>query len=312
MNIAFYADHPYWGQLSNNGGTRTVLKSAATLRELGHEVSIVAHKDKFTWFKHHKPVHSIPANADHIIAVSISDLKQLLRTYRGHARLGYWARPYETWQMPMEKVLKWIRALQKRNGVLMCNSSWQVEELAKNGIKARVMFAGLDEDWHAGDNRVINRIGCLCSKRASKRWDSFIRLHKMLGPTFEFVAFGSIACNDAFLSQYLQNPSHEDLERLYQSCAFFFCPNVREGFYNCGYEAALCGCLLLVSSYAENGMSDYATPTTAHIFGSLEDAVAEIANADFEKIPQMNRALAAIGNRRTNMKRMVETLNESN
>ena len=82
MKIAFYGNHTYWGQLNNNGGTRSILLSINALKKLGHEAVFVAHKDRFTWFEHDKPVHKIPRDADAVVAISISEVDAVLKRPR--------------------------------------------------------------------------------------------------------------------------------------------------------------------------------------------------------------------------------------
>jgi hypothetical protein len=312
MKIVFYADHPYWGQLANNGGTRTILRSADALIRLGHRVDIVAHKDRFTWFKHIEPVHKIPADADVVIAVSVSDMYMLLATYKGSAKLAYWARPYETWQSPRHKIATKMKKVLRRGGVVMCNSTWQVEEMQKkHDVKLELAYAGLDlHDWGVVDAERprAKRIGCLYSAVECKQWNAFVALRKMLGDEFEYVAFGMRDCRDSFVKEYHKNPSHEELLALYHSCETFYCPNTREGFYNCGYEAALCGCILITSDYPCNGMGDYATSETAHVVSSVEQAAEAARSPDVFKIPKMLRRLTEIGDRKTNMERLVKLL----
>lgn len=141
MKIVFYADHPYYGQLSNNGGTRTILKSAEVLRKLGHKVDVVAHKDKFTWFKHPKPIHRIPKDTDVIIAVSISDIEMMCRFAPKRAKKFYWMREFALWRMKKENI---INTLRKSKVKILCNSIGLQRKIGKYGIKSSLCYAGLD------------------------------------------------------------------------------------------------------------------------------------------------------------------------
>ena len=106
MIVTFYADHSYYSQLSNNGGSATILHSINTLRKLGHKANVVAHKDNFTWFKHPKPIRKIPKDTDVCIAVTISDIGPMLK--RTKAKPFYWCRLIENHQMPKRKLLKTV------------------------------------------------------------------------------------------------------------------------------------------------------------------------------------------------------------
>lgn len=143
MKICFCSLDNYWGGLSNNGGTRTILLSAETLSELGHEVEIVAPVDKFTWFKHKKPLKKIPKRFDAYIAIAITDVPHLMKI---KGKLFYWARPFEGWQT--DDSLHILDKFVDVGGTILCNSRWQVGKLLLEGIEAHLVYAGLDiEKW---------------------------------------------------------------------------------------------------------------------------------------------------------------------
>lgn len=317
MNIAFYADHHYWGQLANCGGTRTILLSAKTLNEMGHPTGVVAHKDRFTWFKHPAPAHKVPKGTDAIVAAGICDVGEVLA---GHMtgrynvkRIAYWARPYETWQMDEDTIRVLLHRFVKHDGIVLVNSDWQRRELATFAIPSTVVYAGLDFDqWTdvRGPWEKPLYIGCQYSSKSRKRWSEFEKLHAALGDDdYRYVAFGSEKCKVKWLEKYLHNPSHDDLNHLYGAMHIFLCPNKLEGFYNCGAEAALCGCLLVVSARQRNGLGDYANVNTAHIYDTVEGACHAIENPDPTKIDKMQHHLRDhIGTREVNMQRLVEAL----
>lgn len=163
------------------------------------------------------------------------------------------------------------------------------------------------------------KIGCQYSSKPRKGWKSFKKLRSLLGDEYEYVAFGSEKYSKPWLT-YIQNPSFEELKKLYRSCDIFFAPNKLEGFYNCAAEAALCGCLIVCSSHYSNGMGDYAYPETAVVFDSVGEAAEKIKEIDFSdplggwciKIMKMKSRLLEIGNRSKNMKHLVEVLCSQN
>jgi len=315
MKIAFYADHPYYGQLANNGGTRTILLSVKALRELGHDACVVAHKDRFTWFSHDKPVREMPKDADVIVAVSISDLDQLIHADHGDARLAYWARPVETWQMPWEHAEMALRKLMKRHGRIMANSGWQVADLVSKEVPCTLIHAGMDPCWEER-KRAPDRprryagpfvVGWQHSMKLRK--GSVDKLHNQVGKEAVWMAFGSESWKDKWADHYSSNLTSEELVAWYNHCDIFVCPNTHEGFYNCGAEAALCGCALLVDArQAKGGTSDYATTDSAMMYRDTAEAVKWLRKPDFGKIPVAQAKLRAIGDRKTNMARMVEVL----
>jgi len=316
MKIAFYADHPYYGQLANNGGTRTILLSVKALRELGHDACVVAHKDRFTWFNHDKPVREIPKDADVIVAVSISDLDQLIHADHGDARLAYWARPVESWQMKWEQCEKTLRKLMKRHGRIMANSGWQAKDLNDRGIPCELVFAGMDPWWIAKERYTIGGMGYHLGWQDSSKTRKTGAIEEILAaalranPHLELMAFGSPErCTVAEVRQYFSNPDRDHLVWWYNHCDIFLCPNVHEGFYNCGAEATLCGCALLVdANQPQNGMSDYATADSAMFYRDAKQAAQWLVYPDYSKVDAAKAKVRAIGDRATNMARMVEVL----
>lgn len=306
MNICFYADDKRWSQLSPTGGTRTVIRSAQTLRELGHNVSIVAHKDGYSWDKHPKPIHSVPKNTDILIAVSISDVKHVMK-YKS-MRLAYWARPFETWQKPEHKCLRMLEKFtRKSKGKILCNSKWQVDFLSSKHIKSTLCLSGQDIDYkdclpnpQEGKNIVV---GTQYSTKPRKGWRQFKKIVNILGSSVECVGFGSEKCKNKVFGKYLRNPSREKLNELYRSIDVFICCSKLEGFYNPHVEAAMQGCVIICNDNPRNGCMDTANEETAHIYHTPLEAAECILNPDFSKVEKMQEYIIEnIGNRTNSMK----------
>ena len=141
MNICFYADHNYWSQMNNNnGGTATILRSQKTLRKLGYKCDVVARKDGFSWFKHPKPIRHIPKNTDVCIAVTVSDIKPMLKHAPKRAKKVYWARLIENRQIRKEKLLKWASKVQ-----VIVNSENLHNWFDAHGIQTKIAYQGIDK-----------------------------------------------------------------------------------------------------------------------------------------------------------------------
>jgi hypothetical protein len=318
MKIAFYADHPYWSQLANNGGTRTILLSAQTLNTIGHTAIVIAHKDRFTWFKHPKPIHKIPTRMDVVIAVTISDAAELLGGYvSGRIRCGriaYWARPYEPWQMGEEDIFRLLKKFIKVGGVVMVNSLWQQKELAHKGISAELIYQGYDLPSGGiksdGPWEGPYYIGCQYSSKQRKGWGRVLQLHEALDKDeYKFGAFGNDRCKDKRITIRVRQPSAERLAEFYRGCHFFFCSSKLEGLYNPGIEAALCGCLLVVLDDRKNGCMDYCNHETAIIGKTIAEIAEAMGSPQWGKVAKCQEFIEqTIGTRERNMKRMAEVL----
>ena len=307
MKIIFYNDHSYFGQLNNNGGSKTIIKSAEALRRLGHKCEIVCHKDKFTWFKHRKSIRKIPDNADVCIAVGVADVKPMLQSMPSCARPFWWMRGLEKWQMPKEALLKWASNIRT-----IVNATHLKVWLKKHGIESDLCYSGLDLDhWKDFDKRKRNGktvIGCLYNiHHRTKKWKDFRYIATKLGrKMYEYHAFGTEECNESFLTKYWKRPSQEKLVEIYNGCHIWFSPSTLEGFHQCPAEAVLCGCLAIVSGAPHSGTSDYITGSTGHIYKTLSEAVDAIRNPQYDLVAAGKRRLMEIGDREKNMKRLVE------
>ena len=322
MNICFYNNHPYWGGLANNGGSRTILKSCEALRKLGHHTCVVAPVDYFTWFKHDAPVKKIPKDTDLAIAVSISDIELMLDRLPDHVMAAYWARPFETWQMSEKKCLKAMRLLDDFGGKVICNSQWQTDFLRKNDIEATTVYAGMDFDqWQPPHRRdsTSTTVGFLVHSHPRKRFKDTRKLIKLVSRTsanVQWVGFGDLStinrkelgglrCDQSNF-RFFESPSHDTLLKIYQQCHYFFAPTEFEGFHNPPAEAALCGCGIICMDHPRNGCMDYCNIRST----SVERVASLLSNPHHHGInitPMLNLH-NKVGSRERNMQKLVEVL----
>lgn len=308
MKIAFTCQHKYFGGLANNGGSRTILLSAKTLRDMGHKVHVVTHTDRHSWIKHPKPKRLIPEDVDVCIAVSVSDIIPMLRTAPKHAKKAFWMRGYEKWQMLSKQIIDTLRKFYMDGHIIMVNSGWLQKKLAHYTIGSNLVWAGLDfHEWKDRKMRMPGKtVGALYSSRPSKGWKYVEKLaYSRGGENIRFVSFGSEK-REGFGTHYA-NPSHDRLVNIYSSCQIWFSTSTLEGFHNPPSEAALCGCLPVVPADPRGGCADYCTPETAMVYGSFDEAVRMIKAPDYSKVPKLQKYLREkIGDREKNMKRLVE------
>ncbi|MCP4651206.1 MAG: glycosyltransferase [PVC group bacterium] len=322
MKITFFGNNKKWGGLANNGGSRTILLSAETLRELGHGVNVVACSDKFTWFPHPPIKHKVSSNTDVVIAISISDVKDIMDKYPGK-KLAYWARPWESWHSSEKKCLKLLKRFRLFGGTIMVNSGWQKDYLETKNITSHLVYSGQDIEWkmESGYNQPYDRmvIGCQYSSKPRKGWKEFKKIAKLLGDKYEYVAFGSEKCKNKFISRYLRNPAREKLNEFYRSMDVFFIGNQLEGFLNVGSEAVINGALLICNSNPRSGAHDYCNEETAHMYNYTGDGkrtgllgfqiMRIMDNLDFTKVAKCQKLIREkIGTRKKNMERMIEVL----
>jgi len=306
VNIYFHASGPKSG-LDNNGGSRTILKSAEVLRELGHHVDVVASYDAFTWFSHPKPIKQVPEGDGVVVAVSARDVKNAVKYARGKP-VYWWIRGKELWQMPEEKLIqraKWVNCI--------VNAEHLRDWLKSHGVKSKLCYAGIDDLWEpegddlwdmAGFKASENIqdpivVGCLKNMHhPTKRWDMCLDLLGRLDEKrFKVIHTGA------------PDKTEEQMREIYQKCDIWFAPSELEGFHNVPLEAGLCGCLVVCRRSPRGGCRDYATEETAHLFDTIEEAVEAILRPDFRKIPRFFQyAWPKIGSRHSNMEKFVGIL----
>ena len=297
--------------LGNNGGSRTILLSAKELESLGHRCDVVTNTDNFTWFEHKHVINYIPNDADVVINVAAVDY-EVTRRCNVPKKYAWW-RGHENWSNTEGFLCRCYLDREVKNIV---NSKGMQKLLEDYGTESAVVYQGIDIDKWSNENLRSEqniRIGCLYSSRDIKRWKDFVKLSKTLGcHGYDYVAMGSGRCTDGFLTEYLQNPLHRDLNSLYSSCHIWMSPVISEGLHNPPMEASLCGVLVLCSDCATNGMVlDYAFDDTAMIYkyGHIEQAVELIRNPDWSLVGNMQEYIRKnIGTRVYNMKNMVAVL----
>lgn len=296
--------------LGNNGGSRTIIKCAEVLEQLGHRCDIIATVDNFTWFDHKPVMPYIAKDLDAIIATACTTVDVVVKVdLPGKA---WYIRAHEDWAMNEIDLIR-----RYNSGLLnIVNARGLQEKLKSYGADSVVVYQGLDFDWW--ENRELRpknkiRIGALHTKQSRKRWKDFVKLAEILGTQdYEYVGIGSATPEENFLTDFKLNANVDELNNVYSSCHIWFAPTESEGLHNVPMEAALCGCLVVCSDHPLNGMVlDYAFENTAMIydFGDIKQAAELIRDPDWSLVENMQDVIRTeIGTRKQNMKKMVEYL----
>lgn len=322
MRIAFYANHPYYGGLNNNGGSRTILLAAQYLKKMGHVVDVVASVDRFTWFKHSPVKKRIHPDTKRVIAVSVSDVEGAVKHKPKKAKVFWWCRLLESYQMPKKKIVK-------RAGMVevLANSEWLKTWFKNHGVNARVVYQGVDVNaWYDEGLRSGGKpiIGFLLSKKPRKKFYHIKEIVKGLGDQYDYVGYGAKGDLNAEIKTFIErklvyfksNPSHDELLRLYNLANIWLATSDSEGLHNPPLEAALCGCLLVCNGASAGGTADYCIDGETGIVyekNNPRDAVDRIRTINL----RLARALVKtsqvliqdkIGSRETAMQRMMEVI----
>lgn len=303
MNILFNASQC---GLGNNGGTKTIIRCAETLQDMGHNVAIWAEVNKYTW---HEPkvktlkcgvLHDFEANPNNCTMVNVS-VWETVSSPTFYYNTTYWyMRGWEKWVHGEDWLIQQIKKFVSAGGRIIVNATHLKDMLSAIGVDSVVCFAGLDlniwEDFES-DNDDPPTVGAMSySRHKTKNSDMIHR-------------FGSYYSGVTAVADIKDGLTYSDLMRFYSQCDIWFAPTELEGWHNCPTEANLCGCLVVCNRMPSNGMGDYATEETAMRYDNWEELIECIENPDFSKVPKMQDVLKnKIGNREKNMKKFVEIL----
>ncbi len=291
--------------LGNNGGSRTVIRCAETLAELGAEVVIYGNQGcSYNWHKLKvKYVNATrPPKSDVAISCGYRSLKSVRRS-DADRKFNY-IRGFELWQASENRLIESFKRVE-----CLVNSQWLHNRLAKSGIKSRILYPGLDFDEYNIASARQDIIGGLFHKRhATKRHDDVVRVAKR------------IKYNLLMLNRDIRNPSRKDLVAFYNKIKVWVSPTELEGLHNCPMEASLCGCGLVVTDCESGGTSDYAIhEQTALVYPKRHIKTASRQVRRLIKDDKLRKQLndnmiellrSKIGDRKTNMSKFLKWCEE--
>jgi hypothetical protein len=292
--------------LGNNGGSRTVVKSAEAMASLGVDVIIYSnHKSYYTW---HEPqgvkfIHGgICPSCDVILATGYRSFIHAANS-KANKKYGY-IRGHEIWNISESKLFEAYKLVN-----CIVNSEWLQKHLSKHGIHSDLVYPGLDFDkFQILQQDRPKIIGALySSKHKTKRHKDAQEVANKLGVKL------------VMLNKHIQNPSEEKLNEWYNNIAVWFAPTELEGLHNPPMEASLAGCGLVCTSHIRNGMTDYAKhKETALVYQKQNIADAAKCTSELLNDEALRNGLNGkmiellknkIGNREQNMKKMLDIFN---
>jgi len=294
-----------WGGLGNNGGSNTILRSAGALRQLGHKVDVVTKSDRFTYFKHPKPLPKIPENTDICIAVSIADIAPMVKECHKNTKMGVWIRGWSTWAMSSSKMLFYLKMFSRAGHLILTNSRWIEKYLEKKEIPALQFIAGIDYfKWTVPAMKPERiTIGTLYHKvHKTKGYKFWLKVKKMLGDEYDYVEIGRKPMND------------EKLGLFYRKSHIWFSATTLEGWHNVPAEAGLCGAAIVCNDHPRNGMIGeyaYKDPWTAEMYeeGNVRSAYNAVRHAIRNRTEIVSNFIRFmeenIGSRKEEMERLV-------
>ena len=292
--------------LGNNGGSRTLIKCAETLQNLGEEVIISTATNKYTWSEINVDINNALLTCDVLMSTGYASAK-FATNWKADKKF-YYIRGYETWNASDVELFESYKSSE-----CIVNSEWLRFYLKSNGIHSTLIYPGLDfEDFFPQKIERENIIGGLYNKRhKTKRHQEVEAICEKLGNKYQL----------RMLNRDLKDANSNQLREFYNSIKVWISPSELEGLHNCPMEASLCGCVIVGTNHPRGGISDYANQDTAKIYqarntSQAAEQVDELMNdSDLRKQlnDNMNNLLhTKIGDRKNNMTRMLKLFKGEN
>lgn len=316
--------------LGNNGGSQTLVKSANILQLLGHEVIIIDSMDiKYTWDKLEVPhliienLKNVP-NADVVIATGYKTVSPTLDLPNRCGIKCHWIRGWETWQIPENKI---VEKILKVPTIKFVNGKRLYNKLKYFNIDSTIIRPGVDSDLYYKINSKTKKqfvIGGLYNiKHKSKNTQMILDLAKKLqfssvSQTLLFMYGTHPKPNNKLIDHYVQNPSHKEKNKLYNSCDLWVAPTINDSLHIPPMEAMLTGCPVVGFKGDNGGMSDYLINNfngfAVDSFSEMEDLIFSLCyNDGRRKLMEMSKncrdyILKNIGDRKNNMENFIKIL----
>lgn len=291
--------------LGNNGGTKTIIRSAETLNSLGYQADILAEVNKYKLTKHNLNItNNNSEKYDYIVSVSAWDLNHTLHCK--DVKKVWWCRGWENWICGDSWFAYKAKDFVENGGHIIVNSSWLIDKFKTTiNYEPVLCYSGLDLDiWETYSLRSeVVTVGALYHHKHKTKGNNFIDEIINRTSNYKNIKFEILYSNDDF--------GYKELIKLYNKCDIWLSTSILEGFHNVPAEANLCGCLVLFNNVIGNGVADYANEKTGMQYTGIDQAISHIKNPDYNLIENMQEVLKnKIGDREKNMKKFVSILSE--
>lgn len=319
--------------LANNGGSSTIVKSANTLVDLGHEVTIIANAhNQHDWTPlkaHYKIFHDINKvpGADAVIATGFVTVPHVTRLPFECGKKFHWIRAWETWQIGDDQDIKKI--VLDAPTVKLVNSVQLQRKLQSMGSDSIIVRPGYDYDLlyptnqrDTNGNIIIGGLYRSGYHGKRKRTDWIFRTVSALrkkGYKISLWMFGSEIVetgNGIGIDKYILKPPPETKNFFFNKIDIWLAPTQSEGLHMPAAEAMLTGCPVVGTESPLSGMEDYLQHNKTGLVArnNIESFIQETqVLIDWKKHRlKLGKAgrdrILEMGDRKSNMQRLVEIL----
>jgi glycosyltransferase involved in cell wall biosynthesis len=319
--------------LGNNGGSSTLVKSGNALVELGHEVFFIdSMRNQHTWTplkaKHMniKNDSQIP-EADVIIATGYKSVGPTVKAPDRCGIKAHWIRAWEHWQMDERAIV--AKVLEKPT-LKIVNSICLQMKLLQYNQESYIIRPGYDFKelfpTHVRNEKKGIIIGGLYragvhGNRKRTHWLTEAARHmKTRYKDVKFWLFGSEQNpGDRIIDNYVRSPSIKEKNKFYNNVDIWMAPTMSEGLHLPPAEAMLTECPVIATKAELSGTQDYIYDGITGI--RSEDNLRSFLN-DVDHLyshpgcrTRMGKAgrirILEIGDRKKNMKKLVDLINEN-
>ncbi len=309
----------------NNGGSLTLVRSANTLSDLGHDVKVIdSGKNMHTWTPLKVPhlrlknIDAIP-NADVVIATGYRSVGSTLNLPKRCGLKAHYIRGWETWSIPEHLI---VNKILKKPTLKIVNSTGLQKKLLKFGIRSSIIYPGYDIDIFnpikgKRDSQFVVLGGLFNRKHTHiKRHDWVIDVSKRLKKEYyvKLYMFGADNMSGTVIDNYVKQPDEKRKNHFYNHIDIWLAPTIQEGLHMPPAEAMLTECPVVGTDAPLSGMHDYLIHEKTGLvsknnFDSFFNCVKRLVEDKDLRIEygrQARSKVMEIGSREKNMKKMVE------
>ncbi len=311
--------------LGNNGGSFSIVNSANTLLDMGHDVVVIdSGRNQHTWTElraEHRIIGKQTTIPDAKVVIA-SGSRSVSHVCRLPERCGvkfHWIRGWESWTMTDSQL---IDQTLKVPTIKMVNSLCLQDKLRSLGFKSYLIRPGYDIE-HATPigkriNSTINLGGLYAETKhwTYKRTDWIIMAANILKGEFDNIQlhmFGTRDPKNPHINHYIRSPNAKEKLVFYNNVDIFLAPNSREGLTMPPAEAMLTECPVVGTDTPMSGMQDYLFNcqtgiVTKDTFQAFVEGIKVLINMPKERLhmgKQARKHIITLGTRKQNMEQMV-------
>lgn len=317
--------------LGNGGGSSTLVKSANTFLEMGHDITVIdSSRNQHTWTPlkaDHKVIknnNDIP-DADIVIATGFKSVASTLNLPSRCGKKIIWMRGWELWVFNEEKI---VHSILKQPIQKVVNSIGLQNKLKEYDTKSDIIRPGNDlEDFSVLNTRTNDKIilgGLYHDKhRKIKRVDWIIEVYRKLKEKYSNLELWMMGnCSPSMydskvITKYFKHPPMAEKNKFYNRVNIWLATSELEGLHIPPQEAMLTECTIVGTKAPLSGTQDYLINKETGLVAenNLKDLIKCVETLIKDKKLRENlgksgrQKIIELGDRRKNMSEFIKLMN---